>query len=307
MRTSSSLFAFTLSAVLLAACSSNNSLNIASPSSRLQQGAQQHTLGEISPSKKKKAQLLYVADTSGNLINVYSLPKYTLTAQITDGVDEPEGITTDKKGQLYVTNYGYDTITIYKTGTTKAALTLDESDGPDDVAVASNGYVAAGDLDGGVDVYKPGAVKPYERLTNPAIRLVIGVGIDAKNNVYAAGLSSGSTAAVVEYANMTGAGTNLQLAGLSSPAGVLIDEHGDIVISDFGAGVIRIYPPGASEPSSSISVGSPERSALNSKENLIYVPQQYNGLSVLTYPDGALLKTVAGTARGAALSPAPKP
>jgi hypothetical protein len=266
--------------------------------------------GWISSDAKKK-NLLYVSDEGDNLIDIFSVPSYSKVGEIVSGIDQPEGIATDKKGDLYVSNLSADTITVYKRGATSPYRILTESDGPDDVAVATNGYVVAGDNGGGVDVYAPGATSPSLRLTNSDIVKVKGVGVDAHNNVYAAGYYGSSSAVkgvVIKFADMSGGGTNLDLLDMSSAAGVLVDSHNDIVVSEYNN--INIYPHGDKSPSSTISVGYPDRSALNKKENLIYVPQtSYNDVKVLDYPSGKSVKTISigNFASGAALSPAPKP
>jgi hypothetical protein len=305
------------------ACSSN-ALTGANPAPPTQtQGADRHGIGPnglpahistmhgwISPDKKKKKQMLYVSDEGDGRIDIYSVPAYSLTGQITSGIAQPEGIATDKKGNLYVSNLSGGTVTVYPPGQTSPSLTLTESSGPDDVAVAKNGYVLAGDVGGGVDVYPPGQTSPTARLTNAGIEYgVDGVGVDANNNVYAAGYGNAG-AAVVEFTNMSGSGTNLGLTGLVGPAGVLVDKHGNIVVSDYSNSLIDIYPSGQTSPSSTISVTNPDRSAINKKQNDIYAPQGANDTAdVLSYPGGASVTSISigNFTSGTALSPAPKP
>jgi hypothetical protein len=238
-------------------------------------------LGWIMPEKEKS--LLYVSDEGDQRIDIFSVPKYHLIGQITQGIDSPEGIAVDGNGSLYVSNLASDTVTVYKHGQSTPSLTLTEPDGPDDVAVAKNGDLLVGDTYGGVDVFPPGATYPKARLLNPAISFVGGVGVDASNNVYAAGVPG----VVIKFAKMKGPGTNLGLTGLTEPTGVLVDQHGNLVVSDNGTNLIDIYPPGQTSPSSTISVDQPERIALNNGQNQIYAPQGNDALvSVFAYPSG---------------------
>ncbi len=311
--------------IAVAACSSSNALTGASPGSANQpQGVMRHGIGPngvpshisglrgwMSPDrKKKKKQLLYVSDEAQGIIDVFSVPSYSEVGQITSGIDQPEGIATDKKGNLYVSNLSGGTVTVYKPGGTSPSLTLTESDGPDDVAVGSNGYVYAGDDGGGIDVYPPGATSPSSRLTNSDLdEGVFGVGVDASNNVYAAGYGSPGPA-VVEFANASGSGTNLGLTGIEGPTGVLIDKHNDVVVSDFDLSEVLVYPPGQTSPSATISATDTDRSAVNEKEKKIYVPEGPNyQVGVYDYPKGTAVTTITigSFASGAALSPAPKP
>ncbi|MBV9718676.1 MAG: hypothetical protein JOZ77_05120 [Candidatus Eremiobacteraeota bacterium] len=257
-----------------------------------------------------KSQLLYASNKESSAIEIYSVPGFSKVGQISNGIEEPEGIATDTHGNLYVANVDGPSVTIYKPGTTSPYRTLMGSHVPDDVAVATNGYVLTGDQGGGVDVYPPGNTSPSARLTNPGISIVRGVGVDANNNVYAAGTNASLKGVVIEYADMSGGGTNLGLQGLESPLGVLIDKNDDVAVSDVAANEILIYRQGATSPSSKISVSGPHRSAFNQEQNLIYVPQGAGGdVDVLDYPSGTPVTSfsIGNFASGTALSPAPTP
>jgi hypothetical protein len=287
------------------------------------QGATRHGIGPngvlshisvlrswISPDRKKKKKLLYVSDEGQGIVDIFSVPKYSLVGQITNGIDQPEGLATDKKGNLYVSNLSGNTITVYKPGATSPFLTLTESEGPDDVAVGSNGYVYAADSGGGVAVYPPGATSPTTRLTNSAIVSATGVAVDASNNVYTDGSTSNGGAVVVEYANASGSGANLGLTGLEEPSGVIVDKNNNVVVSDFGLSEILIYPPGQTSPSGTIAAPSADRSAINKAENVIYAGLGFNyGAGVYDYPSGTLVTTIStgGFTAGAAISPAAAP
>jgi hypothetical protein len=248
--------------------------------------------------------LVYVSCTQDGEIAI-DLVDGTYIGKITDGIKWPEGLATDKKGNLYVANRHGNTITVYPPGATSPSLTLTESDKPDDVAVGSNGYVYAGDADGGIDVYSPGGTSPIRRLTNSGLaNTVSGVGVDASNDVYATGYGQ-SGPAVVEFASGSGSGTNLGLTGLKNPAGVIIDKNNNLVVSDHKRHEILIYPPGQTSPSGTIRTGSPVRSALNKAENLIFVPQTDEYVNVYDYPSGkyVLNYSAGGATLGVAVFP----
>lgn len=318
-----SLLGISLAATLFAACSSNGALTATNPTSPGQMlGASRSGIGPngipphdsavhgwILPDRHHhRKKLLYASDEGTNTINVYSLPSLSLVGQITADINQPEGIATDGNGRLYVSNLSGNTITVYKQGKTTPFLTLSETSGPDDVAVAKNGYVLAGDTAGGVDVYPPGATTPSARLTNSAISGVYGVGVDAHNNVYAAGI--GVSPVVIEYANMSGSGTNLGLTGLEDPTGALVDNHGNLVVSDYTAGKIDIYPPGQTSPSSTITVSEADRTSINKGENTLYVPQgSEDTVDILSYPTGSSTGSISvgNFTSGTATAPAPNP
>jgi hypothetical protein len=276
------LFGASLAALLLAACSSNDASTAINPpsSNQVPQGVESASAGGGS-------QLLYAANKVGSVVDIYSVPGYSKVGRISNGIEEPEGIATDESGNLYVANAGGDSVTIYKPETTSPYRTLASSHTPDDVAVATNGYVLVGDQGGGVDVYDPGKTSPSARLTNSGISIVRGVAVDANNNVYAAGTNASSEGVVIEYAGMSGGGTNLDLHDLESPLGVLIDKNDDVVVSDVTANKIFIFPQGETSPSSEISVSGPHRGAFNQGETLLYVPLGEGGdVDVLDYPSG---------------------
>jgi hypothetical protein len=296
----------------LSACSAGTSIDTMGPSASPFGPAphQRSTLrGWMSPDAKKR--LLYVSLTQLSLVDVYSIPKYSLVGEISDGLQAPEGMATDEKGNLYVTNLTAKTVTVYPKGSTSPSLTLRESNSPVDVAITKKNYVLVGDISGGVDVYPPKATAPSARLTYSDLVQVGGVAVDAHNNVYVAGYTSQSTPIVVEFAHLGPTGANLNLTGLVSPAGVLVDKHGNLAVSDNTLPGVNIYPPGSTSPSATIAnAEAPDRSAFDRTENLIYVPESTNdAVNIYDYPSGAFVQTIAlpGFVRGAILSPAQEP
>jgi|HubBroStandDraft_5_1064220.scaffolds.fasta_scaffold44702_1 hypothetical protein len=311
-----------VAAALLAGCGGSQP-PISAPGAMTQSGAvttQTQRGGSWMLPEAKSKKRLYVSDYQGGSIDIFSVPKYSLVGQITDGIYDPEGLATNKIGDLYVANLAANTITVYKPGTTSPSLTLTESGGPTDVAVGKNGYVYAGDYGGGIDVYPPGATSPIRRLTNAALRYgVTGVGVGASNSVYATGFSNRNSTgpAMVKFAHAHGSGSNLGLTGLVFPFGVIIDKNDNLVVTDagyyYGQGAILVYPSGQKSPSEKTTMPNPAHSAINKPENLIYVPEGhygYNGVNVYDYPSLTLVTTIPTGEHflgGAALSPAPTP
>jgi hypothetical protein len=95
-----------------------------------------------------KPQLLYVSDNFNNQVVVFNLlsknptkPARTITA----GLTGPQGITTDRAGNLYVTNLYANTVTVYPPGASTPSVTLSQGlSSPVDVKVdgARNVFVA---------------------------------------------------------------------------------------------------------------------------------------------------------------------
>lgn len=292
--------------ITVAACSASNASTTVTPGAAVRtQGVGSTLRGWMSPDVKKENNLLYVS--CDEVVDIFSVPKYSLVGQITDGIFLPGGLTIDRHRNLYVANLN-GTITVYPLGATTPSLTLTDLKGVLDVAVGRNGYVYAGGFGGDIDVYPPGATTPVRQLSNPVLRhRVTGVAIGASNNLYATGLKRAfSDPAVVRFTNARGAGKNLGLTGLDYPAGVIFDD-GNLIVSDFRLSKILTYPLGQRSPSGTISVGEPQGSAINRAADEIYVPNDISQVvDVYDYPSGTLVTTIpiVGGSRGAALSPA---
>jgi hypothetical protein len=301
--------------IAVTACSSSNALTRVTPGSASQtQASHISTLrGWMSPDIKLAKRLLYVSvDVTApqHFVNVYwvhdDARQESLVGQITDGIDLPEGLAVDTKGNLYVANVDSKTVTVYGPRKTKPSLRLHVPHRPLDVAVGSNGYVYVGDEAGGVDVYPPGATSSSLRLTNSSLTVVAGVAVSSSNDVYAAGGSGDSTyaaPAVVEFAKAKGSGKNLGLTGLSGRLPGVIVTGNDLIVTDFDAGEILTYPLGYTSPSSAISVDLPVRPALTEAEHKIFVPSLYSGdTSVYDYPSGTFVTNIQDGDTGAAFT-----
>lgn len=81
----------------------------------------------MSPSAKSQA-LLYIADEGTYDVYVYSYPAGALVGTLT-GFNDPEGLCTDKAGNVFVANTASNDIVEYAHGGTSAIKTLDESGG----------------------------------------------------------------------------------------------------------------------------------------------------------------------------------
>ena len=89
--------------------------------------------------------LIFVSDAADGVIDIYpqSGKSQKMVGQIT-GLTQPQGITTDKKGDLYVANTNSSNVLVYAppyTGKPKMTIS-DAHEFPADVAVSSAGVVA---------------------------------------------------------------------------------------------------------------------------------------------------------------------
>jgi hypothetical protein len=207
--------------------------------------------------KKKKREILFVADaSSGVLMYDPKTPNGSPTGSITAGVNAPAGVAVDKKGALYVTNDGGNTVTVYPKGQSSPSMTISDGiDSPYGIAVDSSGEVFVSNLGNETVVaYKAGATSPFETIDFSRLGQPVGVGVDGKNNIWVACDSSNS---VFEIPAGTSTPKNAGLADLNGPIGIAFGKGDVIYVSIFSAtpSVVEIYPYGSTSPSSSITSG----------------------------------------------------
>lgn len=147
------------------------------------------SVAEAQPAKKAKA-LLYVADYEEYKVYVFdqtTKKKPVLKYTISDGINAPTGITTDKAGNLYVCNEfgsgskgGRGSVTIYKPGSKTPFETITTGvNGPEDVAVdgAGNIFVANNPIYGTtqpwINEYLAGSESPLTTWYPPETGVVI--------------------------------------------------------------------------------------------------------------------------------------
>ncbi|HEV3090014.1 MAG TPA: hypothetical protein VGX91_01075 [Candidatus Cybelea sp.] len=146
-------------------------------------------LPDASVKKKKATPLVYLAgsfDSSSDvLIYDANAAKGTQSpiGSITTGIDGPQGMATDKNGNLYVANNYANTVTVYAPGQTKPHQTIaDGLNGPVDVKVDAFGnvYVANAPAAGGQNYivkYSQGSQYESGVWLMPAGSLITGIAL----------------------------------------------------------------------------------------------------------------------------------
>jgi hypothetical protein len=256
MRPLHSIFLLVLSTAF-GACAQNGAQSgpmPANPSAASQ--ARTSRVGWISAAARaKNAPLLYVASYFGNAVDIF--PEYGKNAppigQITDGINKPYGMAVDRHGDLFVTNSGSNTVTVYPRGSTSPSKTYSIGlQYPLDVAVGDDGTVY-------VSCYRPGFVVEYAPDDmNPSRTISVpnagpfGIALDASNNLYI----NFPTLGVLKYARGSGSlsGTNLGiiLPEQGNSRGIAFDRAGDLLIAVERVpypGSVYVYPPGSNTPS----------------------------------------------------------
>lgn len=210
--------------------------------------------------------LLYVSDFSNGLVNVYDgdNPLSGVIGQLT-GLSFPNGMTTDRAGNLYVADEGSGNIYIFRPGETTPATTLDDTAySPVDVAVDSDGTVYVANI-GLVGEQPPGNVVVYSNvvidatprtytatytITDPHFSFVNSVGLDDKHNLYVTNNTSSDYGAnyaadIVQFApGSHGPGTELAISDQTGapykfqfPGGIRFDpRYQTFLVNDQGLG-----------------------------------------------------------------------
>jgi hypothetical protein len=245
------------------------------------------------------SKLVYVSNLGAGAIDVFYQHGQSQQpiATITNGILGPGGLTTDRKGNLYVADEGQIsgkwTVQVYAPGATSPtkSYTTDLSS-PTDTVVAKDGtiYIANfnGLSNGWVAVYPKGNVSKEYRLSDFGGGAPLSVALDVKQNLYVMyDVDNGS--AVNEYKPGATTGTNLNLA-FGSGGGIQVDPSGDILVAQqLDPSEILIFPPGQTQPSKTISMpggGEPFNFALDHKSKALFVGEYQNANQVdrFAYP-----------------------
>jgi len=260
------------------------------------------------PAKKKKAEILFVSDSSsGILMYDPTTPNASPEGSITTGVDVPSGVAVDKHGALYVANEGNNSVTVYPAGSSSPSLTISSGiSGPYGVAVDSSGDVFVSNLNtNDITAYKSGATSLYETINFGAYGQAVGLGVDAKDNIFVACDSSNG---VFEIAAGGTSVTNAGLTGLNGPIGVSLGKKDVIYVSNFAAQNVNIYSYGSTSPSKTITSGieqyGPTLNGFTSKGAFFQSNQADN---VVGYKNGqtSLFSTLSGASSPLGIASSP--
>lgn len=155
----------------------------------------------------KKQDLLYVSDLEAQSVFIYAYRSGTLVGTLT-GFFNPEGLCVDRKGDVWVTNdtsEGEHQIIEYAHGGTSPLSTLDDPDGrvngcavnPKTGDLAVTNFWGPSEGAGGVSIY-PHAKGTPASYTDSSIYYYYYCGYDSSGNLYADGLSYGSSFGLAE-------------------------------------------------------------------------------------------------------------
>jgi len=204
--------------------------------------------------------LLFISDAADGVIDIYPQAgkNQKMVGQIT-GLTQPQGITTDKEGNLYVANTNSSNVLVYAPPYTgKPMLTIpDPGEFPADVAVSSAGIVAVTNLcnapncqlnTGNVVIYAKGSKKICASVSDPSFNFVevTFATFDKTGNLYIDGLNGGYQ---TSFGLVTGGCEARDITYLNYvytvafPGGIQIDKAGRIAFADYGREQIATFDP----------------------------------------------------------------
>ena len=194
----------------------------------------------VSPDAKSVPRLLFVSDDGTDDVYIFSLPKMALMGTLT-GFYEPQGLCSDKAGNIWITNTG--TLQIFQYSRTGTLLkTLSDTNGfPVGCAVyRANGDLAVTNIegypsgDGTVDVYADASGTPrvYNNLSQPYNFFDA---YDSSGNLYVDGFDdSGSSFSLSELPKGSSTMSTVNISGgtIYSPGGVNWRPATGLIIGD---------------------------------------------------------------------------
>jgi hypothetical protein len=200
-----------------------------------------------------RAPVLYVAQIENSRVLLFDPRKHDKNpiGQITDGVEDPMGLATDSKGNLYVLNTIYPSVTIYPPGSKKPSFTISKglSVDPYGLAVDSSGDVFVSEQEPDEIVgYRPGSISPFERITFKTDPVAFG--IDREDDLI---VPNGSE--IDKIPAGTREKINLHLEGLTGAIAVSVREDDALYVSDFNQNKVFVYAAGKTKPSYSFDAG----------------------------------------------------
>jgi hypothetical protein len=207
--------------------------------------------------KANNGPILFAADgPSGVLMFDPNKVNGSPEGSIVEGISGAAGLAVDSKCTLYVANISANTVTVYPRGSTAPKFTISSGlnwpygigiDSRDDIFV-SNIYSDT------LTAYHKGQTSPYETISFDTYGTVMGVGVDAKDNVWVVS-DYGPPYLVFEIPAGTTQVNNANLQDLDVPIGIAFGQNDEIFVSNLESSTVNVYKYGSTSPSRTIASG----------------------------------------------------
>lgn len=263
---------------------------VANPASLVQAG--------IKPDAASYKKALYVLNSAADAVQIFTNTYYRQLGSITNGVSNPQAVTIDKQGNLYVTNQATSPgdIAEYAPGATSPSSTYNASQ-PEGVAVDRRGNIFVADNNFTVGSF----VSQYAQGVKNAIALctvggkAFGVAVDATGDVFVSAELGDYGPGIVEFSGgLSGCNRTMLIHFMylyPMVPSLALDANNDLIFP-FGPNVNVIDPPySAVTRTVGSGLSSVSGVSLNRKNKLLFASDSGTNLvTVINYQTGANAK-----------------
>ncbi len=237
--------------------------------------------------------LLYVGNDNSYAVDIFPLagPNQKQLGSISNGVVYPWGLSLDANNSLYVADRTNGTVSVYPYGSSSPSMTYSKGVHEPLYALAdSAGHVFVSGRDPGR--HNRGHVFEYNVGTNVPIAHKLlgseadGMAEDGQGNLYVAFRRTGPNCSIAEF----GPGlSNKRLLGMTidQPQGLVLDSAGNLVVVESAFSRIKVFPPGATTPSVTITlsgIGNLAQLAMQNSETTLWVSSEGGYVYSMPYP-----------------------
>jgi streptogramin lyase len=222
----------------------------------------------------------YVGDGNSSNVYVYEIGSKKLSRTISEGINEPFDVAFDTSNNLYVLNFGNDTVTIYAENDGRPKLTISAGiRWPIGLALDNtNGLYVLNNYNKTITVYnRKSGRERYSISSGLSYPVAIAIGPD--QNLYVA---NGTNIAV--YAPGTQTPTRTIATGIIDAEGLAFDSAGNLFVAN--SKNVIVYPPGSDTPSETLKKNS-YRLGFDARDNLYVL----GGTLTVFTPAGRELRT----------------
>lgn len=241
---------------------------------------------------------LYVADADANDVKIYTNTYYREVGTISNGIQTPVAETMDKRGNLYVANFGttnHGFVSEYAPGATAPSFTYNAGiSNPEAMAVDRQGNVFVANSRGSINQYFQGV--NYVAQSCPDLNSysdVPSVAVDASGDVFVT-FVVGYNAGIYEYKGGL-SGCNPTFLVAINAFGLAVDSNNNLIAATGGGGTVDVLAPPYTYVSRQIGSGFSFAASvfLNKKNKLAFVTDEENDtVTVVNYQTGENIKVL---------------
>jgi hypothetical protein len=296
--TSSALLGALAAVALLTGCAGGSqSTNALVPSSAALPLMNTLAQGRVNPNDYQGLRDLYVADEDGPAVKILKNKTYREIGAITSGIQNPNGMVLDRRGNLYVANDSVPSITEYAPNATSPSFTYSLGmQSAISVSVDAHGNVYEADGTGYTRQYSQGSNAPVAGCTPTGATAVSGVAVDTANDVFVS-FEAGGVGAIAEYPGGFGDCSHeiVLSAPVVYPYGIAVDKNKNLVVADAGNAQVDVIDPPYSSVTRKIGSGflEPTTVTLSRDNKLAFATDfQVHDVFVINYPTGTMITTL---------------